>query len=88
MLDEVAHYRKMDPVANLVELLGSDRNVPFDKLMEGFENYGEPVEKFPCNTGRLKNVIKLAAEKSGWGKSLPKGRVTKTVRCPATDSFR
>jgi isoquinoline 1-oxidoreductase beta subunit len=73
MLDEVAHYRKVDPVTNLIEMLGPDRNIPFDKLMEGFSNYDEPLEKFPWNTGRLRNVIGLAAEKSGWGKSLPKG---------------
>jgi isoquinoline 1-oxidoreductase beta subunit len=74
MLDEIASYRKVDPVANLLELLGPDRDIPFNKLMEGFENYGEPIEQFPWNTRRLKNVIQLAAEKSGWGKSLPKGQ--------------
>jgi isoquinoline 1-oxidoreductase beta subunit len=74
MLDEIAAYRKVDPLANLIELLGSDRNIPFDKVMEGFENYGEPIDKFPWNTQRLRKVIELAAEKSGWGKSLPKGQ--------------
>ena len=73
MLDEIAAYRKVDPVANLIELLGPDRDIPFNKLMEGYENYGEPIEKFPWSTGRLKNVIQLASEKSGWGKPLPKG---------------
>ena len=73
MLDEIAAYRKVDPVANLVELLGPDRDIPFDKQMEGFENYGEPMDKFPWSTKRLRNVIELVAEKSGWGKSLPKG---------------
>jgi len=74
MLDEIAAYRKVDPVANLIELLGPDRDIAFDKLMEGFENYGEPIAKFPWSTKRLRNVIELAAAKSGWGKSLPKGR--------------
>jgi len=73
MLDEIAVYRKVDPVANLLELLGPDRDIPFHKMMEGFENYGEPIERFPWSTKRLKNVIQLVAEKSGWGKSLPKG---------------
>ncbi len=73
MLDEIASFRKADPVANLLELLGPDRDIPFNKMMEGFENYGEPLEKFPWSTRRLKNVIQLVAEKSGWGKTLPKG---------------
>jgi isoquinoline 1-oxidoreductase beta subunit len=73
MLDEIAAYRKVDPVKNLIELLGPDRDIPFQQYVEGFENYGEPLEKFPWNTGRLKKVIELAAEKSGWGKELPKG---------------
>ncbi len=73
MLDEIAHYRKVDPVKNLLELLGPDRMIPFNEYIEGFENYGEPLDKFPWSTARLRNVIELVAEKSGWGKELPKG---------------
>lgn len=73
-LDEIAHYRKMDPVANLIDLLGPDRDIPFDTLMKGFENYGEPIAQFPWNTRRLRGVIDLVAEKSGWGKKLPRGQ--------------
>ncbi|MCW5911322.1 MAG: xanthine dehydrogenase family protein molybdopterin-binding subunit [Cyclobacteriaceae bacterium] len=73
MLDEIAAYRGVDPVKNLLELLGPDRLIPFNAYMQGFENYGEPLDSFPWNTARMRNVIKLAAEKSGWGKSLPQG---------------
>lgn len=74
MLDEIAAYRGVDPVANLLELLGSDRNIPFNELVKDkYENYGESLEKFPWNTGRLRNVIELVRDKSGWGKQLPKG---------------
>jgi isoquinoline 1-oxidoreductase beta subunit len=73
MLDEIAAYRKVDPVANLLELLGPDRDIPFNKLIEGYENYNEPLEQFPWSTKRLKNVIQMVAEKSGWGKAMPKG---------------
>lgn len=73
MLDEIAHYRKVDPVKNLLELLGPDRMIPFNEYIEGFENYGEPLDKFPWSTARLRGVIELVAEKSGWGKELPKG---------------
>jgi isoquinoline 1-oxidoreductase beta subunit len=74
MLDEIAAYRGVDPVANLLELLGPDRNIAFDDLVgDKFENYGEPLDKFPWNTKRFKGVIELVRDKSGWGKQLPKG---------------
>ncbi len=74
MLDEIATLRKVDPVKNLLELLGPDRNIPFDQMMEGFGNYGEPLAQFPWSTKRLRGVIELVAEKSGWGTALPKGQ--------------
>jgi isoquinoline 1-oxidoreductase beta subunit len=74
MLDEIATHRKVDPVKNLIELLGADRMIPFGDYIKGFENYGEPLDTFPWSTARLKKVIELAAEKSGWGKELPKGQ--------------
>jgi len=73
ILDEIATYRNVDPVKNLLELLGPDRNIPLNEYIKGFDNYGEPIEKFPCNTARMRKVIELVAEKSGWGKTLPKG---------------
>ena len=38
-----------------------------------FWNYGEPYETYPIDTGRLRKVAELAAERAGWGKKLPKG---------------
>lgn len=73
MLDEIAQHRGIDPVKNLLELLGPDRMIPFTEYVKGFENYGEPLDKFPWNSGRLRAVIELVAEKSGWGKTLPIG---------------
>jgi isoquinoline 1-oxidoreductase beta subunit len=74
MLDEIATQRGVDPVKNLLELLGPDRTIPFNEYITGFENYGEPMDKFPWETARLRKVIELVAEKSGWGKQLPKGQ--------------
>lgn len=74
MLDEIATQRGVDPVKNLLELLGPDRTIPFNEYITGFENYGEPLDKFPWETARLRGVIELVAEKSGWGKQLPKGQ--------------
>ena len=73
MLDEVAHARSMDPVENLLDLLGPDRIIGFGEMMEDFFNYNEPIEDFPADTARMRGVIETVAKKSGWGKSLPAG---------------
>jgi isoquinoline 1-oxidoreductase beta subunit len=61
-IDELAHAAGRDQVEFRLELLGEDRLVP-----------GSQPNAVPYDTGRMKNVIRLAAEKAGWGKKLPKG---------------
>jgi len=73
MADEIGVARKMDPVENLLDLIGVDRKIDFDKLFDGYPNSGEPLADFPWETSRMANVVKLVAEKSGWGKTLPAG---------------
>jgi isoquinoline 1-oxidoreductase beta subunit len=65
--DELAHARGKDPLDNLLELLGPDRTI--DLASFGMENN----EAHPFETGRLRGVIELAAEKAGWGRDLPAG---------------
>ncbi len=74
MLDQIAVQRGMDPIDNALDLLGEDRNIDFDAMVEGFRNYNEKLEDFPWNTARFKNVIQTVKEKSGWGKTLGKGK--------------
>ncbi|MCE7058139.1 molybdopterin-dependent oxidoreductase [Algoriphagus sp. AGSA1] len=75
MLDEVAEARGMDPVDMLLDLLGEDRNISFEEEIKGtFGNYGEPIEKFPWNTGRLKNVIRRVAQEANWKELLAQGK--------------
>lgn len=62
-IDEMAHLAGKDPVAFRLELLGDE-----DKLMP-YSDHGGPV----YSTKRLKNVIRLAAEKSNWSQPAPKG---------------
>jgi isoquinoline 1-oxidoreductase beta subunit len=65
--DEIAHARGLDPFDNLLELLGPDREIDIAALgLEATENY-------PFQTGRLANVIRLVAEKAGWGRAMPAG---------------
>ena len=70
---EIADKLKRDPKDFLLELIGPDRKLDPKGLgfPEDFWNYGDPYEAFPIDTARLKNVIRVAAEKAGWGKKLP-----------------
>lgn len=62
-LDEIAHAAGRDPVEFRRELFGEPRDMPYRD--HGGPNY---------NTGRLRAVLDMAAEKSGWGAALPEGR--------------
>ena len=70
---EAAHKLGKDPKDFLLELIGSDRQLDPKALgfPEDFWNYGDPYEEFPIETARLKNVVRVAAEKAGWGNTLP-----------------
>ena len=72
-VSEIAHKLGRDPKDFLLELIGPDRKLDPKALgfPEDFWNYGDPYEAFPIDTARLKNVIRIAAEKAGWGKPLP-----------------
>lgn len=60
-IHECAVSAKRDHLEFLLEIMGEPR-----WLQQGNE--------FSLNTGRAAAVIKLAAEKAGWGKPMPKGR--------------
>ncbi len=62
-IDELAHAAGRDPVEFRLDLLGDDRVVPPSQGQRGA----------PYDSGRMKGVVRLAAEKAGWGKKLPKG---------------
>lgn len=62
-IDEMAHLAGKDPVAFRLEILGEE-----DKMMP-YADHGGPV----YSTKRLKNVIRLAAEKARWNSPAPKG---------------
>ena len=72
---ELADELGKDQLEMMLELIGSDRIL--DPAAQGFPedfwDYGEVYEEYPIDTARLKNVLKLAAEKAGWGQSQPEG---------------
>jgi isoquinoline 1-oxidoreductase beta subunit len=62
-LDELAHAAGRDPVEFNLALLG-DRD-----LVPGTGPHGSPYD-----AARMRAVVRGVAEKSGWGKALPRGR--------------
>lgn len=64
-LDELAHEARRDPVQFAYDILGAPRLLP---------DPPGPRQGPGFHTGRMRGVIELVAEKSGWGKTaLPKG---------------
>ncbi|UCZ86608.1 xanthine dehydrogenase family protein molybdopterin-binding subunit [Pseudomonas sp. L5B5] len=72
-IDELAHKAGEDPLKYQLRLLGPDRQIDPRTLSEEW-NYGESPERYPIDTGRLRNVLETAAKAAGWGRKLPKGR--------------
>jgi isoquinoline 1-oxidoreductase beta subunit len=62
-VDELASAAGKDPLEFRLGLIGNDRKIP---------DFTSAEDK-PLDTTRLKGVLKLAAEKAGWGKPLAKG---------------
>jgi len=68
--DELAHAAGRDPKDYLLELLGPPRRVDAGAH---YQNYGDDINVYPIDTGRLRRAVKLVAEKAQWGRSLPAG---------------
>src|SRR6266403_1171172 len=64
--DELAHAAGRDPLDYLLDLIGNPRSIDF-KGVE-YPNYGASMDAYPWETGRLRRVTEMVAEKSGWGK--------------------
>jgi isoquinoline 1-oxidoreductase beta subunit len=64
--DELAHAAGRDPLDYLLELIGPPRIVNLKGT--DYPNYGASYSAYPIDTGRLRRVVHLAAEKAGWSK--------------------
>lgn len=64
--DELAHRAKRDPVEYMLDLIGPPRTLDFTNVQ--YPNYGADYKTYPWETGRLRNVIEMVADKSGWAK--------------------
>jgi len=63
-VDELAAAAGQDPLEFRLKLLGEPRKIP---------QFGSGPDSRPLDTARLKSVLQLAADKAGWGKTLPDG---------------
>jgi len=70
-VDELAQLAKRDAVEYLLDVLGQPRKIDLKAQGAAYPNYGKSVEQYPVDTGRLRRVIELAAERSGWAKKKP-----------------
>jgi len=69
--DELAKAANKDSAQYLLDLIGPPRIVNLD--LKGDE--AEDAKNYPLDTARLRRVVEIAVERSGWGKgSMAKGR--------------
>ncbi|MGE4124645.1 MAG: molybdopterin cofactor-binding domain-containing protein [Pusillimonas sp.] len=71
-IDELAHKAGKDPKQFALDLIGPPRKLDPTSLADTW-NYTESPERYPYDTGRLRDVIEAAAKGAGWGRQLPDG---------------
>ena len=70
-VDELAAASGRDRVEYLLALLGPPRHVDLSKGgVTDYFNYDNSLDTYPIDTGRLADVVKLAAAQAGWGREL------------------
>ncbi len=74
-LSEMAAEMGKDELEHMLAVMGPDRiiDIKAENYPDNFWDYGEVYDNYPIDVGRQKNVLRMAAEKAGWGKSLPAG---------------
>jgi len=65
-IDELAAAAGRDPVEYFLDVLGPSRKIDFKAEGTANINYGKPLEEYPWDTGRLRRVVEVVAERSGW----------------------
>ena len=69
---ELAHKAGRDHKQYLLDLIGPPRKLDPRKLSDNW-NYSESPERYPIDTGRMRDVIEAAAKGARWGRKLPEG---------------
>jgi isoquinoline 1-oxidoreductase beta subunit len=71
--DEMAQAAGRDSLEFLLDLLGPGKVIDLKTQGVDYSNYGAPLDKYPVDSRRLRRVLEVAGEKSGWGKRKPGG---------------
>jgi isoquinoline 1-oxidoreductase beta subunit len=66
--DELAHAAGRDPLEFMVDMLGPGKVLDLKAQGVNYSNYGAPLDRYPVDTRRLRRVLELAGERSGWSK--------------------
>jgi isoquinoline 1-oxidoreductase beta subunit len=64
---ELAAAAGKDQKDYLLDLIGPPRLI----AVENYTNYGENPQVYPVDTGRLRKLVELVAEKAEWGRKMP-----------------
>jgi isoquinoline 1-oxidoreductase subunit beta len=74
-IDELAAAAGRDRIEYFLDVLGRPRTIDFAAEGTINPNYGKPLDQYPWETGRLRRVVEVVAEKSGWAnRKAEKGR--------------
>ena len=74
-VDELAHEKSADPREVWLELLGPARTMSLTDLgVESLKNYGQPLDKHPVDSGRLRNVLTRVTSAARWAERKREGR--------------
>jgi isoquinoline 1-oxidoreductase beta subunit len=65
--DEMARAAGRDPLEFLLDMMGPGKVLDLKSQGVNYSNYGAPYDKYPIDTRRLRRVLEIAGEKSGWG---------------------
>jgi isoquinoline 1-oxidoreductase beta subunit len=66
--DELASAAGRDPLEFMLDLLGPGKALDLKGQGVNYSNYGAPIDKYPVDTRRLRRVLEIAGERSGWAK--------------------
>ena len=70
-IDELGHAAGQDPIEYWLAALGDPRKIDFEGQNAKYSNYGKPLAIYPLDTGRLRRVVEVVAERSGWANKKP-----------------
>ncbi len=67
---EMADAAGRDQKDYLLDLIGPERTLDPNDEGADYDNYGSPLEKYPIDTGRMRNTVERVAEMADWGRKL------------------